>query len=610
MKKEFIFRLSLVAVIALLVYQFGIKPAFIDDQKYIAWAEDKLVKDKGKYDVIVIGEEPEGIAAALSSARSGASTLLLSGGKELGGYVEACFQTDMEANYNSNKELLNRGIFEDLYDKLGNNFSIDKYKTLVSSMVGSEKRLVVLYNSKVLSPVMENNAIRGINILRDGKRESYFGKRFIDATSEGDVLSMCDVPYFVGSEDINMKYSFQPVRLNFQVEGIDYKKLKEVIKSNIENFNALISAYETSYIDIKIRNLNFCDQQNGKIIVEGIEAIKVNTTDEKAMNTAYNNSVKEAKDFTEYIKKILGKTANTMKFCKAAANLYIRESTHYIGEHTLGVNEILNNKDFSDKIAVGAYPLDASKFNDESGFIIGNPLAYSIPLGCIIPLKADNILMVGKKISYSSIASTSTVTMCLNTTIGEAAGIVAVYSIVKGVTPRELLYKKNTVVINELHAILAKQGVYIPKISIPIVNRSNWCFQSLEQLNTLALVAGGMDNNYKFNRTAKAEEFTSLLLNGIYRLSPEKYSLDIDYSLSRYFTQDTLTKSKAGEILARLNNVNISNNNAYEVACKKGYINGLMQQRLKNRDILEIDDVLYIAAFNIKNFTGKDIQSD
>ena len=50
----------------------------------VEWAEEELenIEIKDKYTVIVVGSDPEGIAAAVSSARSGAKTLLL--GKEDG----------------------------------------------------------------------------------------------------------------------------------------------------------------------------------------------------------------------------------------------------------------------------------------------------------------------------------------------------------------------------------------------------------------------------------------------------------------------------------------------------------------------------------------------
>jgi hypothetical protein len=139
------------------------------------------------------------------------------------------------------------------------------------------------------------------------------------------------------------------------------------------------------------------------------------------------------------------------------------------------------------------------------------------------------------------------------------------------------------------------------------VNKSNWCYASLEKLNTLGLLAGGMDNNYEFNMSAKAEDLASLLLNGIYRLSPEKYSLEVDNSLRQYFVKDQLTKSKAAEILDKLNNIKVSNKNAYETACKKGFFDDLMQAGMKNKEVLRIDDVIYLAAYNIEKFTGKEI---
>jgi alkyl hydroperoxide reductase subunit AhpF len=105
MKKEFIFRMVLALGIFFLVYQFGIKPIVGDkiskstqttSDKSAEWVKSFVPSDGDGYDVIVYGEEPDGIAAAVSSARLGAKTLLLPQGKDLGGVVSHSMLTDLE----------------------------------------------------------------------------------------------------------------------------------------------------------------------------------------------------------------------------------------------------------------------------------------------------------------------------------------------------------------------------------------------------------------------------------------------------------------------------------------------------------------------------------
>jgi NADPH-dependent 2,4-dienoyl-CoA reductase/sulfur reductase-like enzyme len=129
MKKEFFLRLVLFIGICFLVYQFGIKPMLNNNYSPPrpdgSWTKDKLSNEKDKYDVVIVGGEPEGIAAAVSAARLGAKTLLLCDSNELGGTVVRSFDFDPESSRGGRGEFLNKGIFYEIYA----NLHVDKYGT-------------------------------------------------------------------------------------------------------------------------------------------------------------------------------------------------------------------------------------------------------------------------------------------------------------------------------------------------------------------------------------------------------------------------------------------------------------------------------------------------
>ena len=110
----------------------------------------------------------------------------------------------------------------------------------------------------------------------------------------------------------------------------------------------------------------------------------------------------EIKNFIDYLKSEFKELRNAELY-KVADSFYIRESKHFMGEHLLSVNEVLESKSSALDVAVGSYPVDAGKFAGYSSYIVGKPYQYGVPLGCIIPLEVDNLLMVGGKISYSSL---------------------------------------------------------------------------------------------------------------------------------------------------------------------------------------------------------------
>ena len=70
----------------------------------------------GKYDVIVVGSDPEGVAAAISSARNGLRTLLVDGRPKIGGLWTLGGLNFLDMNRDPRQRLLTKGIFEEFYN--------------------------------------------------------------------------------------------------------------------------------------------------------------------------------------------------------------------------------------------------------------------------------------------------------------------------------------------------------------------------------------------------------------------------------------------------------------------------------------------------------------
>ena len=606
MKKEHVIKLVIIGILAILVLKFGIMAFFSNDPKNTNWASKKLTHEDNAYDVIVVGEEPEGIAAAVSAARMGAKTLLVSQGEDLGGVVSRSMLGYMEINLGDKGQLLNKGIFSELYNKMGSRFTVEKYKSIVTSLVKEESRhLDVLYGAKFESPKLENNTIIGVDLAIKGEKKVYLGKRIIDATRDGDILRACGVPYFTGSEDLNMKDKFLPVSFNFLIKAPNREELKSAVNS-FNNKESLIEKYEPSSLMIRVENVELIDQGDNTAIVQGIQVVQLNVADEKKVKKAYEDSALEAKDLVAYLKSST-LTLKNIEFVKAPESFYIREKYHFVGNHTLTVNEILENTNFNDKIAMGSYPIDASKFVLDSTNIVGKPVQYSIPLGCILPIKIENLLMVGSKVSYSSLAATSAGIMSVNVTIGEVAGAEAVFTIVKDMTASELLSKKGMTEMTDFTELLRKQGVYIPEFKVENASTPNFSYPAIKQLRNLGLIAAGMDNNYSFGTDATEEDLALLLINGIYRISPEQYTLALDNRIRKYFTKTKLTKNTASEIVAAVYGVALDAEKAYRKACERGYIIDTLQNQLNDVTILKMEHIYELSAYTIKMFTGKEV---
>ncbi len=612
MKKESIFRIVLILVVFFLVYQFGVRPIFssdysFKDRKQNTWAKGKLPKSENVYDVVVVGSDPEGIAAAISSARIGANTLLITQDSNLGGFISKNLSTDFYISKNSKGIGVNRGLVQEFMSRLGNNTSLENYTKTMTELVKDESRIKVVYDAKLEKSVVEDGKLKSISVSVSGKTTTYSGMVFIDSTREGKLLESCGVPFYYGSGDLNLPQSFQPAQLNFEIEGIKWSDVKMVFSSKSKEFYEALGKYKTSDVNLRINDFNVYDQGDGKIIVKGVEAFGIDFSNQKRTQEIYNAAVNESKDLAEFLSKTF-KVFRNAKFVKAAEGFLMPEYKHFKGHYTLSVNDVLTNKDFPDKIAMGSAPVYGGKLADKSPeYVIGKPDQYGIPLGCIIADKVDNLLMTGGKASYSSLVSSSAGRFDASISTGEAAGVVAVYSSYKNVLPADI--SGDSKLIKELGQFLRRQGVSIPPIKSKDINASNWSYDSVKRLRSLGLIAGGDENNYKYNKEATSQDLAMMLLNGVYRIDASQYNLEFDAKLRPFFTEDKLTKDIAGKILTALNSVEIDLPGAYEKACDLGYIDSKVKAKIENtpNDVLTMDMAYYLADFNLRDYTGKTI---
>ena len=118
----------------------------------------------------------------------------------------------------------------------------------------------------------------------------------------------------------------------------------------------------------------------------------------------------------------------------------IRETRRIIGEYKLTAKDILSAHKFDDVIALGTYPIDLHNPLGKGTIIkkIKPGQAYDIPLRCLIPLKIENLLVAGRCISGTHMASASYRTMPICMATGQAAGVCAALASLNNEKPRKV----------------------------------------------------------------------------------------------------------------------------------------------------------------------------
>ncbi|WP_309118253.1 FAD-dependent oxidoreductase [Paenibacillus sp.] len=139
-----------------------------------------------------------------------------------------------------------------------------------------------------------------------------------------------------------------------------------------------------------------------------------------------------------------------------------REYRRFIGDYVLNQNDILDQKEFPDRVAFGGWSIDLHPpqgvYAEESGskHLHMNGV-YSIPFRSLYSANVRNMLMAGRNISASHVAFGTTRVMATCAVIGEAAGSGAALAVQKGATPREIA----TDHIAELQQIMLRQDASI-----------------------------------------------------------------------------------------------------------------------------------------------------
>lgn len=578
MARDRFVRNFIVLVLFFITFWFGIRPIITGEEFERRTEKAKGPSGDNQYALVVVGSEPEGIAAALSAARMGLKTLLVTEDPDPGGYIKSGLITYTSPDYaviNGEKKRLNNGIYTEFFGETGGNFDIEDYVKAAAKMIEKEPNLKVIYDAGIISAEVNGNLVEGLNIYSGGAVKLIEAPLFIDATEDGTLLSMCDVPYFEGSGDIHVPDSFMSVEYNFIISNVKWQDIESIRKRSqiMDDFETVLKQYERYSPKTKILNLSFIGQPGDEIVISGVKMHGVNVGDPEKLSEDFETALTEAKKLTAFLQYVFVPFQNCT-FRTGPSEFYIPEYRHYEGRYRLTVEDILENRDFPDKVIMASAPVDAEKFvsadlSEEYTYIMGNPEVYSIPLDCFIAKNLDNLLMVGKKASFSSLAATSAGRMAVNITSGEAMGITAGWCYLNDMTPAELSEAPEDTK-NGYRKLLKRAGIVLEDFDIPNPNEDHWAWPSVKVLTEYGLVSGGLNNDYLFETDSYQEHLVTLIINLIVKAAPEKYSLELDGRIHPYATDDVLDGETAAEILLKTMNIPYEEGSAFQTAKDKG----------------------------------------
>src|SRR6056297_1645286 len=153
-----------------------------------------------KSDVIIFGGEPEGVAAACASARSGMNTILIMERENPGGLMTYGALNFLDLNYNKNGKNINKGFFYEWHQMVGGKISFDPQKAEKSfwELLNNEKNIEILNNAELKKITVKDDEIKNIVINKNGIQKTLKADVIIDASQDGKLAAEAGNPYFYG----------------------------------------------------------------------------------------------------------------------------------------------------------------------------------------------------------------------------------------------------------------------------------------------------------------------------------------------------------------------------------------------------------------------------
>ena len=541
---------------------------------------EQPIQEGKDYDVIVVGGDTEGVCAAVSSARSGLKTLLIEDDEALGGLMTLGKLNFIDICESRDGSILTQGLFMEFYDAVGGTaFDVETAKQFFYDWVVNEKNATLKLNTEFIKPVMDGDTIVGVVVEENGEQATYTASRIIDATVDADVAAAAGAPYTVAGEDIGEKERHMGVTLVFELSGVNWDKVVDYLENDDNEGTGATDktawgytregyAYEPKDDLMRLRGFNVARQDNGNVLVNALIIFGVDAMSEESKAQGIARAQKELEYIVPYVRENFIGFEN-VELAGTASQLYIRESRHIIGEYQLTIDDVLENRDQWDKIAIVAYPADIQPTAGQTyGTVIGSPDRYAIPFRSIVPLEVENMLVIGRSASYTSLAAGSARVIPVGMAEGEAAGVASAYSLNNAISFRDM--SADEAAIADVQKTLKKQGAYLDDFEVHEAFMEHWAYPGVKVIRSLGLLDGGYSNDYRLDEPMGKWRLQNMINNSLKKTGS-------DFALVEDIT-DPVTNGNMIAVAARLADV--------EADSYTGQLSGLQEKGIVTEEIL------------------------
>jgi len=386
--------------------------------------------EKRSCDVLVVGAGVAGIAAAVSTAREGAHTILIEKNHYPGGAAVIGmhrFICGLYANGTSMPDnTLNEGIIREICVAMEGLAPEKKalrvgrvhvlplatrdLVTVFRSLIGAESQLDVLYTTKAVSVSMEQNSITSLTVKDMAEEFDIIPGVVIDCSGDGIIIQLSGARY-----QLSPRRQHQLSGFSLRVKGL--QGVDEMLAVKVPYYLARAVTEKKMPFHLK-----FTTYSPGDDMDEGFCKLNIPPARKHRTKQARNDAFM----VHQYLSQVLTQFRGSY-IAEMSPEVVDREGPRVRGEYTLSAEEVVNAKKFPDGVVKNAWPIELWDQLKGPSYKYLNPGDYyEIPLRCLKAQDISNCWCAGRCISvtHEALGSTRVIGTCIS--LGERAGREAV----------------------------------------------------------------------------------------------------------------------------------------------------------------------------------------
>ncbi|MCR5754684.1 MAG: FAD-dependent oxidoreductase [Acetatifactor sp.] len=413
-----------------------------------------------KYDVVVAGGGPAGVAAAIAAAREGARTLLIEkeaclGGMGTVGGVPAYgpfYDEDLPLVGGIGHEVLHAMMEDDLIPEKAPAtrwYAIDseRLKLVLDKMV-LESGCEVLLHTYLSDVQKKGEEVVSVECVNKSGKFTVEAKIFIDCTGDGDLAAVAGAEFEYGDEEGRV----QAGTLCFKIANFDTDAFLSYAEKSGEDGNLHVAVSkakkDNAFVPGEVKVCGMSLYADGIATFNFGHVFNIKPLERDGLSKAEMEARALLPELMRFIRDYIP-GAECAVLVASGPRIGIRETRRIVGKERVTEEDYYARAKHEDGIAAYNYPIDLhppipelrEEKEEESVYITSrynHGESYDVPYGCLLPLHLSNVLVAGRCVSSDRAmnASVRMMPICFGT--GQAAGTAAAMCVRERILPENV----------------------------------------------------------------------------------------------------------------------------------------------------------------------------